>query len=36
MMASGAATPAPVRAKSAKAATAKPVEIAVPAHQAAA
>jgi uncharacterized protein YjiS (DUF1127 family) len=36
MMASGAATLAPVRAKSAKAATAKPVEIAVPAHQAAA
>ena len=36
MMAEGAATPAPVRAKSATAATAKPVAIAVPPHQAAA
>ncbi len=36
MMARGTATPAPVPTKSAKAATAKPVEIALPAHQVAA
>ncbi len=36
MMAQGPATPAPVRVTSAKVATAKPVEIAVPAHQVAA
>ncbi len=36
MMVQGPATPTPVRAKSVKVATAKPVEIAVPAHQVAA